>query len=206
MDTSLKTVFLYGSIRERVGVDSVQLAGNSVFELIEGLSSMFKKALEPTIERLRIVAKVRGFETRESIMRPLNSDETEIHLYPTLLGGGGNGGLMKMIVGAVLIAVVAVAIVATGGALLAPGTWLLSGFGTALLTTGVGLFVGGLLDLLMPQPKMDLNASNDIESSKYLGANGNTVKIGTPIALLMGRHKYYGHIISFNVDSKNVAA
>lgn len=207
MGKSSRKVFLYGKLKELTGVDYVELVGSSVYELIEGISANFKKQLQPTPDRPRIVAKVRDFDTEQDIRRPLRDDENEIHLYPTLMGaGGGNGGLFKMIIGAIIIAVVLVAVVASGGTLLAPATWGLTAFGSALLTTGVGLFVGGLMELMMPQPKLDMSASNDLESSKYLGANGNTVKIGTPIALLIGRHKFYGHFISFNVDAKNVAA
>lgn len=207
MGKSSRKVFLYGNLRKLTGVESVELVGSSVFELLEGISANFKKQLQPTPDRARIVVKVRDFDSEDDIRRPLRDDEEEIHVYPTLMGaGGGNGGLFKIIVGIILVAVVAVAIVATGGALLAPGTWMLTSFGSALLTTGVGLIVGGLMELMTPQPKLDMSASNDLESSKYLGANSNTVKIGTPIPLLLGRHKFYGHIISFNVDSTNVAA
>lgn len=207
MGKSSRKVFLYGNLRKLTGVESIELVGSSVFELLEGISANFKKQLQPTPDRARIVVKVRDFDSEDDIRRPLRDDEEEIHVYPTLMGaGGGNGGLFKIIVGIILVAVVAVAIVATGGALLAPSTWLLTSFGSALLTTGVGLIVGGLMELMTPQPKLDMSASNDLESSKYLGANSNTVKIGTPIPLLLGRHKFYGHIISFNVDSTNVAA
>lgn len=206
MDKSLRTVFVYGKLRDLIGQDSVQLSGDSVKELVEGLSVNFKKELQPTPDKPRLVCRVRGFDTEDSLYRTLEETETEIHLYPTLLGAGGGGGLFKVIVGALLIAVVLTAVVATGGALLAPATWGLTAFGSALLTTGIGFLVGGLMDFMMPQPKLDLSASNDLESSKYLGANANTIKIGSPIPILLGEHRAYGHFISFNVDAKNVAA
>ena len=116
MDQSLKTVYFYGRLRDLIGQDSLQLSGESAYELIDGVSTAFKEVLQPTPERERIVVKVKDFETEEDIRRPLKEDETEIHLYPTLLGGGGkNGGLFKIIVGVIMVAVVAWAIVATGG-------------------------------------------------------------------------------------------
>lgn len=210
MGKSLKTVYLYGILKTLTGYDSIQLAGANVYELIDGLSANFEKQLQPTPDRARIVVKVRDHETEESILEPLSEDETEIHVYPTLLGGGGGqGGLFKLIIGVIMVAVVVFAVIATGGTALlmaGPGAWGLTWFGSALLTTGAGLILGGIMEMMMPQPKLDMSAANDIESSKYLGATQNTVKIGTPIPLLMGRHKFYGHIISFNVDAKNVAA
>jgi predicted phage tail protein len=206
MDKSLRTVFLYGKLKDLTGRDSVQLSGDTVFELVEGISANFKEQLKPTPTRPKIVCRVRGFDSEESLHRKLEDDETEIHLYPTLMGGGGNnGGLFKVIVGVLLVAVVAWAIVATGGVLGVAALGNLSAFGSTLLMTGVGLIIGGLMEMMMPQPKMDMSASNDLESSKYLGANGNTIKIGTCIPLLLGTHMGYGHFISFNVDATNVA-
>lgn len=208
MDQSLKKVYLHGRLAKLTGHEVVHLSGNSVYELIEGLSANFKKELQPTPDRDMIVVKVDGFETEEDVRRPLTSDETEIHIHPTLMGGGGkNGGLFKIIVGVILVAVVAWAIVATGGmAALMGGATQLTWLGSTMLTTGIGLILGGLMEMLMPQPKIDLSSSNDLEASKYIGSQQNTVKIGTPIPLILGRHRANGHFISFNVDAKNVAA
>lgn len=209
MDQSLKTVFLHGRLRDLVGQESVRLSGDSVYELIEGISVNYKEELRPTPNRERIVVKVRDFDTEDEIRRPLKPEETEIHIYPTLMGGGGkNGGLFKMIVGVLLVAVVAWAVISTGGAALlmaGPNAWGLTWLGSAMLTSGIGLIVGGLMEQLMPQPKIDMSASNDIEASKYIGAQGNTIKIGTVIPLILGRHRGNGHFISFNVDAMNVA-
>ena len=207
MDKSLKKVFIYGKLKQLIGRDFVELSGDTVYELVSGVSANFKTVLQPAPGKPKMICKVRGFDTEESLHRTLTDDETEIHLYPTLLGGGGNGGLMKVIVGAIILAVVAFAIVATGGlAALAAGTTAFTAFGSTLLMTGATMFIGGLLELLAPQPKMDLSSSNDIESSKYLGSQGNTVKIGTSIPIIFGEHLAFGHYISFNVDATNVAA
>lgn len=206
MVKSLRKVFLYGKLKKLTGRDYVELSGSSVFELVEGVCANFRTELSPSPGKPKIVCRIRGFDSEEDLHRTLLSDETEIHLYPTLMGGGGsNGGLLKVIVGVVLVAVVAWAIVATGGTLGLAALGNLTSFGSMMLMTGAGLIVGGLLDMLMPQPKLDLSASNDLESSKYLGANGNTIKIGTCIPILVGRHRAHGHFISFNVDSTNVA-
>ena len=206
MDKSLRKVFIYGKLKQLLGRDYIELSGETVAELIEGVSANYRKELTPTPGKPRMVCRVRGFDTEASLYRPLTDEETEIHLYPTLMGGGGNGGLMKIIIGAILIAVVVAAVIMSGGTLLAPATWALTQFGAALLMTGISMVIGGIMDLMAPQPKTDLSTSNDLESSKYLGANTNTIKIGTPIPILMGEHMAYGHFISFNVDATNVAA
>ena len=206
MDKSLRKVYIYGKLKQLIGVDFVELSGDTVYELVSGVSANFKAVLQPAPGKPKLVCKVRGFDTEESLHRTLTDDETEIHLYPTLLGGGGNGGLMKIIIGAIMIAVVAFAIIATGGfAALAAGSIALTAFGSSLLLTGITMVIGGLMELLAPQPKMDMSSANDIESSKYLGSQGNTVKIGTCIPIIFGEHLAFGHYISFNVDATNVA-
>lgn len=209
----LRTVRLYGKLREKCGVDSVQLTGDSVAELVSGLSANFKHKLQPTPDSPRMLCRVKGHSTLESIRTPLPSDESEIHLYPALIGaGGGNGSLMKIIIGAIMIVAFVAITVATGGAtlaalpgLLASGQLALTAFGSFLLFGGSMMILGGLMEMLAPQPTLDMSAANNVESSKYLGAQQNTVRIGTPIPLLFGRHRVHGHFISFNVDTKTLA-
>ena len=67
------------------------------------------------------------------------------------------------------------------------------------------LAVGGLIQMLTPQPDLSVD-SEDQEKSRYLPANKNTTKIGTPISLLFGRRKVYGHYLSFDVDAVDISA
>ena len=73
-----------------------------------------------------------------------------------------------------------------------------------VFTAGLGLVLGGMLQLMMKQPSKALN-ENDPRSN-YMPANKNTVAVGTTIPLLFGRRKVYGHIISFNVTATNLGA
>ena len=63
------------------------------------------------------------------------------------------------------------------------------------------MILGGIMEMLMPVPKATSALSED--KSKYLPANKNTVKVGTPIPLLFGRGRMYGHFLSFDIDSTN---
>lgn len=206
---SLRTVYIYGKLAKQCGIKSVQLRGDTVAELIEGLSANFKDQLKPTVDNPRLVCRVKGYDSKQSLYEYLPEEVEEIHLYPTLLGGGGGGGgIFKIFIGVVIIATVFLAgpLAGAWGLFVAGSTGSLTALGMVALNVGVGLILGGVMELMMPQPKMDLSAANDVQASKYLGANQNTIKIGTPIPLLFGRHKAYGHYISFNVDAVDVAA
>lgn len=114
---------------------------------------------------------------------------TEIHVRPRTGGAGGKNGLMQILIGVVLIAV---ALVFPAGIAIGSMTIGTSGF----LLSGVMMVLGGVVQLLTPSPE-----NTKTESSKYLGAGGNTVEIGTRIPLIYGTRKAYGHYLSFDVDA-----
>jgi len=60
---------------------------------------------------------------------------------------------------------------------------------------------GGIMQLISPAPKQD---STDPDASKYIGAPGNTTKIGTRIPILYGRRKIFGQILSLDIEAKDV--
>jgi predicted phage tail protein len=180
-------VILHGYLKDLLP-DVVELVADTAHELLNGLCKM-TKALDPVLGRRHAVQAL-GFDTIESLHRPLREDQDEIHLVPALFGGK-KGGLFKIIIGTIIVAVA----LASGNPLIAGQalTWT----GTAVFF-GATLILGGLMELLSPSPKADLNKQ---EGSKYLGAPGNTVKIGTRIPLIYGEHLHYGHFVSFNIST-----
>lgn len=119
--------------------------------------------------------------------------------------GVRRGGFFQIVLGAVLIA----AAIWTGGATLAGfqlgiagGSFRYFRFSRSVNDAGWSYVIP------KPAPKADSSSTSseaDPEASKYLGASGNTVKIGTRIPVMYGENKANGHYISFNVDSKDVA-
>ncbi len=127
-----------------------------------------------------------------------NLQTEELNIYPTVIGAKGGGGIIKIIVGAVLIA---------AGVLVTPFSPML---GTALISLGASMVIGGVLEMLSPVPKLnanlgfDMSPSNDDRRSNYLGAPGNTTKIGTPIPIGYGRFKLSGQFLSYNVNATDI--
>ncbi len=192
-------VVLHGYLKDLYNGPLV-FTGFSASEIINGLCKA-TKAFNPKPGVERHEMSVVGFPTKESLFEPLPADIEELHLVPSMTGGK-SGGFFRIVIGVVLIA----SAVLTGGTSLAALTATGTVAGT-LFSLGVSLVLGGLLEMLSPMPKTDSfgNSVADPEASKYLGATGNTVKIGTRIPLLYGEILAFGHYLSFNVDAKDVA-
>lgn len=162
----------------------ITVAGNTVADIVEGVTRQLPGfAPHPVRGRHRI--KVVGFETYESVHTPLSPDVVEIHIVPQL-AGGKNGGFLQILLGAALLAV---------GFFLGPATFL----GSTLMKVGALAILGGVTQLLSPSPEAD---SDEQTKSKYLGAPKNTVQIGTRIPILYGRHRVYGHFLSFDLNAQ----
>lgn len=194
-------IVLHGHLKD-LYPEELYLTGHSVSEVINGMCKA-TDAFNPRPGTGRHAISVVGFDTVESLSEPLPADIEELHLVPTM-SGGKKGGFFQIVLGVVLIA----AAVWTGGATLAGFQLGIAGGSLGLLgSAGLSMVLGGLMSFLSPTPKAD-SYSNDVadpEASKYLGATANTTKIGTRIPIPYGRNKLFGHYISFDVDSKDVA-
>lgn len=194
---------LHGYLKDLYPYD-IELSGSSVAEVINGLCRQ-TKAFNVGLNEEKHHLRVHGFDTEESLFAPIPEDVEVLHIMPDIRGGKG-GGFFKIAIGVVLVAA---AFVIPGAGLALPGVLGATGatFGSVLFGVGLNLILGGLLQLLSPSPEIDSKpVQQDPEASKYLGANQNTVKIGTRIPLLYGKHPVYGHYLSFNVDAKEVSA
>lgn len=98
-----------------------------------------------------------------------------------------------------------------GAKLLAIGTAVVlfaMGFGTAgakltsfTIKLGLAIALNGLIAILSPTPK-DEETQPD-KKSRYFSGEKMTTAMGTPIPIVLGTHRVYGHLLSFNIDSRN---
>lgn len=158
-----------------------EIQADTAWEAIEGLSLQLPQ-LKPDPFTGRKTVQVVGFPTIESLRTPL--DVAELHVMPSL-EFAKKGGLIKVIVGALLI---------VGAAFMGGTFWpaIVAALGTSFLAAG-------LSQLLAPQPK--LNGNDNEVRSRYLGAAPMTARIGTPIQLGYGRRRIGVHLLSVNIDS-----
>lgn len=135
---------------------------------------------------------------------PDSENPFELNLYPTFAPSGGGNGFTQIIVGALMIALVVAAVFLTGGAAafatMAAFTEFAGTLGMGAIYMGAGMILSGLIQTLMPQPKVD-TSSDSQESSRTFGSNSNTTKIGTRIPIGYGKYKLSGQYLSINTQA-----
>lgn len=125
------------------------------------------------------------FGSRDALYE--RTQEPVLLVVPMQVAAGGRNGLFQVIIGALLIAV----------GFLIPGPW-----SPYLIKIGASLMIGGVIQMMMPQPQIGNGASQE-EKSAYLPAGRNTAKVGTRIPLLFGRRRIWGHFLALNVTASN---
>lgn len=191
-----RQIFFHGKLKG-ICPDGLEIEAKSVVEALSLLTKQVQ-ALRPALGKERYEVRVLKCETVDSLVNP--SDLKEIHIIPSF-DGGKRGGFFQIALGAILIA----------ASIMLPGGQFALGFMTfnlnaALFAVGATLLLGGVIQLLSPTPKIDNGPlAQDPEASKYLGPPKNTTRIGTRIPIGYGRFKVYGHILSAQIDAKEVA-
>lgn len=178
-----RRIHLHGAFKS-FHTGPIEIVAETVWEAIEAMThQVLGFQPDPMTGRKRL--KVIGYETIEKL-KALGDKTIDIHVMPAMTFGK-DGGLIQTVVGVALI---------VAGLFMPPGSpWQM-----AFISAGLSMTIGGVMQILSPQPQ--LGSSNDSEvRSKYLGGITNTVKIGTPIALLYGKCLVGGHIMSLNIDA-----
>ncbi|WP_273860754.1 hypothetical protein [Photobacterium sp. GSS17] len=184
------TIHLSGYLAQLAGRVAYAVEAGSVRDALESLQQFPK--LNPDLTSKRYVVKVDECPTSDRLDAPLTVEELHIRPQPesgnTLRGGSGKSGAwLRIVVGAVLVVVGVVL------NLMYPG----NPFASAFIGAGIGMILGGVFSLLFPVEEPDKGERQQTSAFSYT----NTTKSGTPIPIILGRHKWAGQIIAFNVDS-----
>lgn len=149
----------------------------------------------PEVFKDKVFFQIKGYDNLDSLTTELPS-EAELHFMPAF-NAGKKAGVFQVVLGAVLI----------GGAILFSGGIAgLGAVGKAFASAGLGLAIGGVLQLVTPVPRLDTQPEEtNPEASKYISGTGNTTKIGTRIPLAYGTFPIYGQLLSVNVQSKDIS-
>lgn len=121
-----------------------------------------------------------------------------------VLEGSKNGGFTQILLGAAIIAIGFL----TGGIgfSLAAGLTTTGVAGSLALSIGVGLIMGGVVQMLTPQPKgLSDSSSVDNKPSYAFGGPVNTVAQGNPVAIFYGEREVGGAVISAGMYSQDLA-
>lgn len=183
-------IVLHGELKKLVPGGVVEVTAETVKDAIEMMCFLHKDALRPNAKDGRKRFAVAGFSTKESLSEKTHLET--IHVVPSF--NAGKSKFVQILVGVVFIA----------ASFFLPGSATILGLviNPASLAFGIGasMLLGGILQLLMPQPTID--GGTNVDNSRYLGAPGNTVRIGTRRPIGFGRYRVYGHYLSYNVSSE----
>lgn len=119
-----------------------------------------------------------------------------IRIVPIVMGSK-NGGLFQTILG---VALITVAAFATGGMAIGIGGAAFAGGWGAVAGVGVSMALGGVIQMLSPQPTgLAKTQSSDNKPSYAFGGVTNTTSQGLPVPLLYGKRRIGGAIISAGI-------
>lgn len=167
----LKTIRLYGKLGAQFGRIH-RLAVKSAAEAVKALC-----ILRPGLEKELMTSRDRGIDYavflgkknigKDELVHPAGEDD--IRIAP-VLQGSGRGGLFQTILGAAMVVI---------------GTWFTQPW---LVDVGIGMMVGGVMQLISPQIK-GLSAQDSADNKPSYNFNGavNTTAQGNPVPLGYGR-------------------
>lgn len=172
----LTTIRIYGPMGKLFGRIH-HLAVGSAAEAVRALCSQL-----PGMERYLTESKDKGYGfavfygkrnlSEENLREPCMGEE--IRIAPIILGSK-SGGWFNVIVGVVLVVVGAVM------------SYFVPGSGAPLIKMGIGLIVGGVVQMLAPTPK-GISARDKPENQPSYAFNGpiNTQAQGNPVMVVYG--------------------
>jgi predicted phage tail protein len=137
----------------------------------------------------------------EGMLLTKSADQYTLQPIPR---GAKNGGLLQVVIGA---AVLGAAIASGGAALAAYGLSVTAATSvtTALTGIGISMALGGVIQLLTPQPRMNVGASSSADNrpNYAFGSPVNTVAMGYPVPVLYGEREVGGAVISAGIFSSD---
>lgn len=185
----LKKIRLYGILAKKFGkefrldVESTSEAMRALSVQVLGFEHFMLHAHEQGLE-------FAVFQDKQNISEAelgMSTSAKVIKVVPKIRGAGG--GVLNLVLGAVMIAAAFV----TGGTSLA--AWgALQG---ALVGAGIGMLVGGVAQMLMPKIDTTQDQNQDgNRANKGFGGAVTTIAQGNPVPVLYGQREVGGFIAS----------
>lgn len=200
----LRKVYLHGKLGKTYGREfalDVTTAGEAIRALAANFPSFMKDIRDGAWHIVRGSSPKRGMELDEGEVASLRLGSGDLHIVPHVAGAKNNNGLLKVILGVVLIGA---AFAFTGGALAAPiANGALGGItGTQVALFGAAVALAGVSSLISPEKKEE---EKDGSNSFTTAGPGNTYDQGNPVPLVYGEVITGGVMISGGVDVERIA-
>ncbi|QBX68722.1 tail assembly protein [Serratia quinivorans] len=196
----IKVIRLYGVLGEKFGRVH-RFAVDSPQEAIKALCVNF-----PDLQKFLLESKDRGltfavFEGKRNLTKDdlsFPSNGADIRIAPVVIGSK-KSGVFQTILGAVLVVVGVVVGILAG--------WTgVGGFAASgLISSGVGMMLGGVMQMLSPmQGGLASRQDPDNKPSYAFGGPVNTIAQGNPVPIDYGRPRIGGAIISAGIYAEDL--
>lgn len=176
----------FGKIHHRL-ISCIHEAGEALAKTIPG----FEKIMISSEERGLTYAVFKGEKNLgvDDLVFPVSGEV--IRIVPVIIGSK-KAGILQTILGAVLV-VAGVLVTGLSYGWAAP-------VGQAMIGMGMGMALGGVVQMLSPQPAgLARKESPDNKASYAFGGVTNTASQGYPVGLLYGKRRIGGAIISAGI-------
>lgn len=186
----MRTIKLYGELGAKFGRKYV-MAVKTPAEAVQALSSQlpgFAEYLYGAQERGRGFAVFVGKTNLAQDQLHFHAGSDDIRIAPVILGSK-SGGIFQIVLGAALIV----------------ASFFIPAVGPILFNMGLAMVIGGVVQLLMPVPKINGVKERKPEDDPNYSFNGpvNTTAQGHPVPLLYGRMKVGSAVISAGITLKD---
>lgn len=200
----MRKIILHGSLGDKYGKEfnlDVATAGEAVRALATNFPEFMKDIREGAWHVVRGKSVDKGLSLDEDQLTSFRLGKGDLHIVP-FVAGSKRGGLLKIILGVVLIGA---AFLFTGGALATPilgGTGILGGVtGTSVALFGAAMALAGVSSLLSPEEKAE---DADKQNSFTMSGPGNTYDQGNPVPLVYGEVITGGVLVSGGIDIERI--
>ncbi|EAB9445670.1 tail assembly protein [Salmonella enterica subsp. diarizonae] len=193
---SMARICLYGDLQrfgKRISL-SIKTAAEGVYALAMQIPG-FRQRMNEGWYQIRIAGEdVSADSLTARLHEPLPAGAV-IHIVPRM-EGAKSGGVFQVVLGAVAV----VAAFWTGGASMA--AW--GALSTGLFTAGASMMLGGVAQMLTPQPKApSMHSADNGKQNTYFSSLENMVAQGNPVPVLYGEMKIGSRVISQMMSTRD---
>ncbi|HGJ4479781.1 TPA: tail assembly protein [Salmonella enterica subsp. diarizonae] len=193
---SMARICLYGDL-ERFGRRTdlcIKTAAEGVYALAMQIPG-FRQRMNEGWYQIRIAGEdVSADSLTARLHEPLPAGAV-IHIVPRM-EGAKSGGVFQVVLGAVAV----VAAFWTGGASMA--AW--GALSTGLFTAGASMMLGGVAQMLTPQPKApSIHSADNGKQNTYFSSLENMVAQGNPVSVLYGEMQIGSRVISQMMSTRD---
>ena len=197
----LRTIRLYGHLGTKFGREHKLYVANTT-EAIRALCSQLEGFFEELRDSEDNGIAYMVFHGKTNVGKDQLEDpvgDAEIRIAPIVVGSK-RGGIFQIILGVVLIAAAFIFPPSAGG---------ITVFGAAangtLFMLGASLLLGGIAQMLAPQPKLDMD-EGAVSPNKSFSGPVNTTINGSPVPIAIGKVICGSSVVSASIHSVRMAS